>query len=331
MTRARLLGLSLWLLALVLLGWSLAQLPMRAFLQRVADLAALDLLVWILVNLAILFLGARRWQLLTQAAHCPLPLVSLFKLRQAGSTVSFLTPGPQFGGEPLQLYWLHRNCGLALHRAIAVLGMERFMETAVNFAVLLAGIALLIASALGPARDWLEAAVLLTVALAVLIGLAFLLINHPQWITDQLNRLSNRWSIDRLQGKEGYLALNQLLLDTVSQRKGLLARALGVSLVGWAGLFIELAVLLLALGLEPTMQQTVLIMVALRLALLLPIPGGLGTVEGAVIWSFELLGLPLAAAAGLIALMRLRDVAILLLGFVCMSKLGRPQPAVSEA
>jgi uncharacterized membrane protein YbhN (UPF0104 family) len=72
----------------------------------------------------------------------------------------------------------------------------------------------------------------------------------------------------------------------------------------------------------------VLIMVAMRLAMLLPVPGGLGTIEGSVVWSFGLLGLPLAAAGGLIALSRLRDAVMLLIGFVCMGSFKRqPEPA----
>jgi glycosyltransferase 2 family protein len=51
-----------------------------------------------------------------------------------------------------------------------------------------------------------------------------------------------------------------------------------------------------------------------RLAFLLPLPGGIGSVEAGLFWAFQALALPLPAAAALIVLMRLRDVIILLTG-----------------
>jgi uncharacterized membrane protein YbhN (UPF0104 family) len=66
------------------------------------------------------------------------------------------------------------------------------------------------------------------------------------------------------------------------------------------------------------MTGLVLILVAMRLALLLPLPGGVGTLEASVLWSFQTLDLPASAAIGVIALMRLRDALVLLAGLLCL-------------
>ena len=58
-----------------------------------------------------------------------------------------------------------------------------------------------------------------------------------------------------------------------------------------------------------------------RLAFLLPLPGGLGSVEAGLFWAFQVLALPLAAAAGLILMMRLRDLVILLTGALVLPSL----------
>jgi hypothetical protein len=60
------------------------------------------------------------------------------------------------------------------------------------------------------------------------------------------------------------------------------------------------------------------ILIAMRLAFLLPLPGGIGTLEAALFWAFQYLSLPVAAVMGLIALMRLRDAIILLAGLWCL-------------
>jgi len=76
------------------------------------------------------------------------------------------------------------------------------------------------------------------------------------------------------------------------------------------------------LGVQPDFLNLVMIMVGMRLAMLLPVPGGIGTIEASLLWSFSLLGLPVAAAATLIALIRLRDAVVLIIGLLCLGSLG---------
>ena len=62
-----------------------------------------------------------------------------------------------------------------------------------------------------------------------------------------------------------------------------------------------------------------------RLAFLLPLPGGVGSVEAGLFWAFQALALPLSAAAGLILLMRLRDVVLLAAGAMTLPGLVKSQ------
>ncbi|MFM1896849.1 MAG: hypothetical protein RLZZ385_1923, partial [Pseudomonadota bacterium] len=89
-------------------------------------------------------------------------------------------------------------------------------------------------------------------------------------------------------------------------------------LLGWAAIMVEMVIVLGMLGVDASVWGVVFILVATRLALLLPLPGGIGTLEAAVLWSFQILGLPATAAVGLIALMRLRDAVVLLVGLGCL-------------
>jgi hypothetical protein len=55
------------------------------------------------------------------------------------------------------------------------------------------------------------------------------------------------------------------------------------------------------------------------------------SVEVGLFWAFQALALPLPAAAGLILLMRLRDVVILLAGAAALPGLRSPLAAASES
>ncbi len=317
--------LLLWLLAIALASWTLSKLPFGDILSRLSLLGPEDWSAWLLINIAILYLAVKRWQLLSRALASSLPLLTLFRLRQAGSAVSFLTPGPHFGGEPLQLYWLSRHCGLPLHRAVAMLSLDRFLETGTNIAVLLAGVLILLGTTILPLRDSLQIlAILLAVLIAMLIAVAVML-RHPLWLAQRFRPLTQRWrrTVGHDEGESGWLALVELLRKALSRQRPRLWLALLMSLGGWAALLIELVLLLHLLGVAPSWLDIVLIMAGMRLAMLLPVPGGIGTIEASLLWSFQLLGLPIGAAAGLIALIRLRDALILLLGLGCLASFRR--------
>lgn len=321
----RYLTVLLWVLALSLAAWTLWQLPLGDILSRLSLLEWRDWLLWLSVNIAILYLAVKRWQLLGRALGASLSLTRLFRLRQAGSAVSFLTPGPHFGGEPLQLYWLYRDCGLALHRAVAMLGLDRFMETGTNIAVLLAGVLLLLGTTILPAGEWLQISAILAVLLTVMLIAAMLVLRHPTWLAMRFRPLAQRWrrGDEPDETESGWLALVGLLRRALSCHRTRLWLALLLSLGGWGALLVELVLLLHLLGVSPSPTDTVLIMVGMRLAMLLPVPGGIGTIEASLLWSFRLLGLPVSAAAGLIALIRLRDALVLLIGLGCLASFRR--------
>jgi uncharacterized membrane protein YbhN (UPF0104 family) len=75
---------------------------------------------------------------------------------------------------------------------------------------------------------------------------------------------------------------------------------------------VEIGLLLSFFNISLSFSDFVFLFVAIRLAFLLPLPGGIGTLEAAVFWAFLSLELPAIAAIGIIALMRLRDGIVLI-------------------
>lgn len=335
MTRWNALTLLLWVLALALAGWTLSQLPLHDIGAQLGRLSWQAWWLWLVVNIGIFYCAVQRWQWLGQAVHAPLSLARLFRLRQAGSAVSFLTPGPHFGGEPLQLYWLHRRFGKPLPSAVAMLGLDRFMETSTNIAVLLAGVLMLLGTAILPVQEWLQVTAILAGVLLAMLVLVALVLRHPDWLAERFRPLTQRWrnargknerfENDQSDNQSGWQALVGLIRGAISQHRGRLWGALLLSVLGWCALLAELALLLRLLGLDSSLTDIILIMVGMRLAMLLPVPGGIGTIEASLLWSFQFLGFPASAAIGLIALIRLRDALMLLVGLACLWAFHRPQ------
>jgi uncharacterized protein (TIRG00374 family) len=320
MNKARLLILLLWLMALALVSWALGQLPFTDIANSIRALDPLQWIFWLGLNLLVLTLSSLRWQGLTSMLGESAGFTKLFAIKLAGQTISFITPGPQFGGEPLQIYWLYQHCGIAIHRAILSLTLDRFYELWVNFSVLLAGLIILLYSQLEGAADWAYLILVLTTLVLALPLLGIAILKRPRWFGGFMARLAQRWQHHpRLQQLDSHWQkLTAELSRVLRYQRPALLRGLLLSVIGWVCILGELYLLLSFLNIDPSVADFVLLFVAVRLAMLLPLPGGIGTIEAALLWSFQILEFSASAAIGLIALMRLRDAIILLAGLLCL-------------
>jgi glycosyltransferase 2 family protein len=323
----------LWLVALLMVGAILSQLPLADLRRNLAQLSIGQWLFWLSLNTAIILLFNARWWLLGRALQLPLSFSRLLFIRQAGQCISFITPGPQFGGEPLQLLWLWQRGKIPLVQSLLVLGVDRFYEFWINFSVLLICVLLLLASPATQLAAWSHLALALMLVLVVMLVLIKLALQRPVRIFIWLERVARRWQQDqRLANIDTqWQQLSASLKELLAHQKSSLLNALSLSLLAWLGLLGELYVLLVFFKLDVSVTQFLVILVAMRLSFLLPLPGAIGTLEAALLWAFHSLGLPIDAAVGVLALMRLRDALVLLWGLWCLRRLQVADGKLGEA
>jgi uncharacterized protein (TIRG00374 family) len=296
-------------------------LPLATIATSIARLSWQEWLVWILLNSLIIYVGTLRWSVLINMLKASVSFGRLLCIRQAGQAISFITPGPQFGGEPLQLFWLCRR-GMPLQKALLSLGLDRVFEVWVNFSMLLLGVSVILISPKSALVANYQMFVGVAALLVLVTAIPWLLVRQPRWLSSRFER--KRWAEHPLLLKikrhwQSSISDVRLALKT---QKPKLVFALVLSLACWAALIGELLLLLRFVDASLDLTEFAMLLVAMRLALLLPIPGGIGTLEASVFWSFQLLNLPSDAALGLIALMRLRDAVILLAGLSCARLVG---------
>ena len=323
MEKRTLFNLVIWLLASLLIVLTIRELPLADLGSRLTNIPLASWLTLLIVNITILFLALKRWQMLAQIFEVHLSLTYLFKIRQAGGIISFVTPGPQFGGEPLQVYWLHQNHGIPLDIAIATLGIDRFLETTINLFVLLLSIIFILGTDIE--TDLSQAFLFTLLALAILMMLTMLFLKKLSWLVKIFNSLSARFfhKDPTLNNNRQPPTKTDFLLPKIKKNLPKFLLAITLAFVGWFCLILELHLMVEALGLSPNFYEVVFIMLGIRLALLMPIPGGIGTVETSLLWSFGVLEFALAGAGGVIAISRLRDLLLLLIGMCCLSSLTK--------
>lgn len=301
------LGLLLWLLAPLLVWWALRVVPLTALRDALAALHLLEIAGLLLLSTAVILSFAGRWWVILRGQGERVPWLALVRYRLAAFGVSYFTPGPQVGGEPLQVYLLRERHGVPLAAATASVALDRLLDLLVNAALL--ALAAGFVTARGVLGGRLGAvALLLALALAALPAGYLLALAAGQRPLAALRA--------RLQPAPGRLArLMGLLAATEAQagdlgpeRRAALAWAALVSGLSWALMLAELWLILSALGLSPSAVELAGVLVALRLAFLLPSPGGLGALEAGQVLAFQALGLNPAAGLSLSLIIRARDV-----------------------
>jgi len=95
---------------------------------------------------------------------------------------------------------------------------------------------------------------------------------------------------------------------------GTILAALFISLLIWVLVVLEFGLALRFLGLHLTLPEVIILLTAARLAFLLPIPAGIGTLETGQMLAMGLIGASPAIGLSLSLLIRVRDTALGSLG-----------------
>jgi uncharacterized protein (TIRG00374 family) len=166
-----------WLaLALALLWLTLRAVPLDEVWQRLRSLTPGQIALLLAINLLVLSTFSLRWWLLLYAQGYRIPYVSLMGYRLATFAVSYFTPGPHFGGEPLQVYLVTARHKVPASASLAAVVLDKILEMLANFAFLSAAVLVALRQQVWPGLDETQligaSLLLLAAPLALLAALA---------------------------------------------------------------------------------------------------------------------------------------------------------------
>lgn len=336
----------LFALALLLCWWTLRAIHVSDLWLVWGRLTPTRVALLVLANLAVLIALSSRWWLFLVGQGYLVPFWRLLGYRIAAFAVSYFTPGPHFGGEPLQVYLVSKRHGVPTAVAIAAVTLDKLLEMVINFTVLIAAIGLVLqqqvlTDALGQRALYLALGVLL-IPLLLLAALGagryplstvlYAVGRHPRLARfrkapPMLARLT-RWAQTIQASEEQVIALWRTAPT-------LFMTAWLISVLSWGALIGEFWYMTYALGLGLSFPQALMLLLAMRIAILLPMPAGLGALEASLALATSALGLSPAAGLSLSLLIRLRDVTLGLVGlwlggFALWRQAAVPSPAVGE-
>lgn len=294
------------ILGLALLALSIRAVSLEEIFTTLRRLHWWQLGVLAITNIAVLAAFTGRWWFLLRGAGHKLPFMSVFGYRLAAFGLSYFTPGPHIGGEPLQVLLVEREHGVPRNSALAAVALDKVIEFSVNFTFLLLGIAAALQWRVVPeeaGRQALGLAAALLVLPLLYLG-ATAAGHHPA--SRLLNPVARRWN--RFAKAHRLMAESEALVGVTFRRapRAFFAAVL-ITVIGWLLMIAEYWLMVRFLGVTMTLPQLVIALTAARIATLLLIPAGLGALEASQTMAFATLGLDPAVGVTVGLLIRLRD------------------------
>ena len=299
--------LALTALAVLLLVWVFRGVSWSEVLAILAELDGRDLLVLALLNAAIFGCYTARWWLILCGMGQRIPFGRLTLYRLTTFAISYFTPGPHFGGEPYQVYSTAQWHGVPVGTSIAAVALDKLVEMLVNFTLITAGVVVLLGTRLGLAEGQEIRLVVVAVAL-LMLPVGFMVAQWQghlpfTWLILHIwrRRRMPRWFRAVRQAEEQAGAIWR-------HQPWAIAMALLVTLLSVVGMVVELWLLATMLKLPLGFLDVLSAFVVLRLAILLPMPAGLGAIEAGLVMAMTSLGLEPNAGLSLALVIRARDI-----------------------
>ncbi len=288
---------ALWFAGALLLYVSLRRVSLADAFRAVGRLDGTAIAILVALNLAAVVLFSTRWWWILKGLGRPLPLLEAASYRLAAFGVSYFTPGPQVGGEPLQVLLLERRHAVPREDAIASVALDRLVEAVVNFSYLGGAFVFLVR----PGPVGLAAAFAL-VPLLYLVALRY-------GRKPLAHALALAFADGRAAGLQALVRASEARAGLFCrERPGFLALALLASVLSFGLMLAEYWLMARFLGMELSFRGVVFGLTAARVAYLLFFPAALGVFEAGQIAAIAALGFPPELGMSLALVVRARDV-----------------------
>ena len=304
----------LWVLSLLLLWQAFTKISWNSVWDLLKVIRPVEITLIFTINLLMLPLMSARWWLILKALGEPVGLLSASFYRLAANAISYLTPGPHFGGEPLAVYLLTHQDKTSLSSATTSVAIERLLEFIASFLVLT--LCLISLTFFQNVPFHMGAALTCTVTFLILsAALLAMLCTGKRPLSTSLRLLSILCAklcpslVKRIEPGATLIAESEKKAEWFFRQHGyyfFLSNM--VSFAHWGATFAEFWLLFYFLGFPLSLSQLIAVVVVARLAFFTPLPAGIGVLETAFPWVTAALGLGAGVGLSICLIIRFRDL-----------------------
>jgi len=301
-------AIAIYAILAFLLWWALRNVPFIEIWNALRGLKFWQIGILLVINAIVLISMTARWWVILRVENPNIPFLQLVRYRLAVFGLSYFTPGPQVGGEPLQVIYLQRNHAVTFARATAAVIMDKLLEFLANFILL--GIGLTAAIRVGLlTREGTQAIGSLVPLAAILLWplVHIILLYQGRYPVSTIVRAA--MSLTKEQKWMRLIIVSERMAGAFTRRHPMaLLTALGFSLLSWAGMAAEYFMMAGFFQALLTPEQALAALTAALFAFLMPLPGGLGALEASQVYVMTAFGHPAAIGIGISLIMRARDI-----------------------
>ena len=311
---------AVYLVLIALLYFALRNAPIGDIWAAVSRLTLLQIATLMIVNITIYMFISLRWWIIVRTMDSSISYIPLVLVRVAVFGISYFTLGPQVGGEPLQVLYLQRNYGMTYTRATSTVILDKLLEFLANFFLLVIGLTAIVEAGILSTNGSSPVVSLIPMAAILLwpfVHIA-LMIRGVYPVSAALHAAittSTRKKWIR------FIIVSERLAGMFCQRNPrALWAAAAASLAAGAGMVSEYILITSFLGVDLQLWQTVAAWTTSWLAFLVPLPGGLGSLEASQVFTLGAFGIAASLAIGVTLLIRARDLLIGGLGLLLAAR-----------
>ncbi len=291
-----------------LLWWALRNVPLGEIWTALGQLRLWQIGLLLSMNALVIALMTARWWVIVRAENRRIPFLPLIGYRLSAFGLSYFTPGPQVGGEPLQIIYLQKHHGLSYARATSAVIMDKLLEFLVNFLLLGAGAWAVFQVGLIPDNGNWPFASLIGLGLLLAWPLFHILLMYYGFLPISTILRAQPFLSQKTKALRLLFAAERMAASFCQRHFPALLAAVGISLLSLAGIVGEYVLMLRILGVQLNVLQILAGLTAMQLAFLIPLPGGLGALEASQVFALGVFGQPPSVAISLTLLMRARDI-----------------------
>ncbi|MFH1235363.1 MAG: lysylphosphatidylglycerol synthase transmembrane domain-containing protein [Parcubacteria group bacterium] len=263
-----------------------------------------------------------RWQMILRTQGDHVPLKKLFAPKLIGYAVSFITPGPYVGGEPVQAYVLKKETGVRFTHGLAAIIVDKLLDFTYPLPFLI-GALVYVMTKFDVSSEVFTLFALVLFALIVVLALFYIMTYQGKGFISVLLiafRVNKAPFIKKYFDK--LLYFEKLIIQFFQHRGGVFVKGLLLSLLSGALVFIQLFLLLYGMGIMADPWHIFIIMVFMILAFIMPIPGALGTMEAGQALVFNALSYSASAGVVFAFIFRIIELTKVGLGLIFLSSVG---------
>jgi uncharacterized protein (TIRG00374 family) len=324
-------------IATVALAWLLARHGAAALALLAASPSPVRLLAFVVSVAAGFATFAWRWRVLLDGLGERVGLGPLTADRAAGHSLSTLLPSARLAGEPLRA-WLLTQRRVQPAGAIASVAADRTLEMGASAMFAAVFSTVLVQQGIPALRGALVTTAAGVIGLAVGIALTVRRLRRGQGLLTDVAHGTGLTRFALVRNRLATLKAAEVALAGLVGQPGRLAGAFGIGLAANLVVMLEYWLLLSAFRLPAGPVPVVAALFAAGAAHSMPVPAGIGVLEGGQAWLFSMLGYPADVGLAVGLAVRLRELLCTLPGMVYLGwrmlrvgvvegRLRRPQNA----